>query len=156
MGKREQAAHRSPGTLSPFANGADAAERLSVLDDITDRFAHWEQQPEEHTVNEDRPPLTELSELLGVEIADVQRGARMKHRSGGVGLHQPLAWQLTTASGVRSPCFTSDELRREDRLNEVALTHWRRPLSMGRLTTQDGRTVLRLMHEHIESKENGS
>lgn len=152
MSKRKQATHRSPGTLSRFTNGAEAAERLAVLDDITDRFAHWEREDKEHTME----PLAELSALLGVDVVDVQRGARMRHRSGAAGLHQPLVWQLTRASGVRSPCFTSDELRREDRLNEVALTHWGRPLSLPRLTTQDGRTVLRLMHEHIESKENGS
>lgn len=139
MSKRKNPTHRTPGVLDPFVRGGGAADRLGLAP-ITGVV-----RPE---------PLRELSLLLGIDVEDVRRGVRMKHRNGGRarGSEQPKVWFLITAPGLRGLSFTSDDLRRPDRLNEL-MTYRGRDPELRPLSKEDGRRALRLMHQVVESKQ---
>lgn len=114
-------------------------------------------------------PLAELCIILGIEVIDVCRGTMgavnydlhgrlsgglVKRYSSERG-QTSLVWALVRPPGDRWNLVTSVDLRRENSLNEHALI-WGRSPSLPRLTSEDGRRILRLMHEHIEQSEGTS
>ncbi len=107
-------------------------------------------------------PLRELSALLGVTVTDVQL---CRVIVGGKPQPDLNAWRLelpATRYGLEHPDFRPDgrpwsqvvksrEFRSVWWLNRWALL-WGRSRTLPELTKADGRRVLRLLHEHIESK----
>lgn len=92
-------------------------------------------------------PLRELSDLLGVEVVDVERFEGTKFR----------AWHLTVIRGQgehrraqRLPALRTADFKNARQLNWMA---WQcgRSDDLPRLTRDDGRSALRLMHEHAEA-----
>lgn len=96
-----------------------------------------------------RSPLRELSELLGVEVVDVER---VRVIVGGRPQPDPNAWRLAISGREwdENPVLTRD-FRKEWSLNWRARILGRSP-DLPLLTKEDGRKALRLMHEVIESK----
>lgn len=96
-----------------------------------------------------RSPLRELSELLGIEVVDVER---VRVTRGGRPQPDPNAWRLTIAGREwdENPVLTLD-LRREWSLNWRTRILGRSP-DLPPLTREDGRRALRLMHEAVEAK----
>ncbi|ADB74237.1 hypothetical protein [Geodermatophilus obscurus] len=93
-------------------------------------------------------PLVELSALLGVEVDEVV--SEFVVRGGRYGGVHPNSWRLHLAREDRwTPTVHSERFRSIYWLN----THtawWGRPSALPDLTKRDGRTALRLMHEHLE------
>lgn len=135
MSKREQGLSHKQGQCDPV----ESANRLDALAAAMAR-----------TRMAAAGPLAELSALLGVEVVDVLRGFSARYPAGP-GYEQPKVWWLVRAPNIRGAAFTSDDLRRAGRLNETA-TYWGRSLDAPRLTAQDGRSVIRLLHEVMEAK----
>lgn len=92
--------------------------------------------------------LAELTELLGVEVVDVQR---VCVRRGGRPQPDPNAWRLTIPGREwdDNPVLTRD-FRAEWSLNWRARILGRSP-DLPPLTKEDGRRALRLMHEAVEA-----
>lgn len=96
-----------------------------------------------------RSPLRELSELLGVEVVDVQHVRVIRD---GRPQPQPNAWQLALAGRELDdwPVLTR-EFRTEWSLNSRARILGRSP-DLPELTRDDGRRALRLLHEVVEAQ----
>jgi len=100
-------------------------------------------------------PLAELNELLRLSGRVVGVEDRLSKRtSRRVGIAR---WYLTVRPPVpeaadpwRIPIQSSADLRNTGHLNRWA-DCWGRDPGLRPLTAEDGRTALRLMHEHIES-----
>ena len=89
-------------------------------------------------------PLSELSALLGIELLDVDRWHDSPNR--------PATWLLLFAAEPdRYFPYRSADFRNVARLNQ-ARRIWRRDPDLRPVTKAECRRVLRLMHEHIESK----
>ncbi len=110
-------------------------------------------------------PLEAVSRLLGVTVVDARRQRLLRFRDDAptsapaawilripaapAGL-QPREWQ-TGETGWTDP-VTAVELRSTAALHKLAV-RWGRAPSAPRLSKRDGRTIVRHLFEHIESRE---
>jgi hypothetical protein len=107
-------------------------------------------QPEALTGVTPPPPLSLASDLLGVRVLDVRQ---LRVVVDGRPQPDPNAWQLAIPGRGVDGRWTRYVLTRQLRnpwwLNVWAM-RWGRDPAAPKLTTGDGRRLLRLLHEHIE------